>query len=308
MTNIMANIRVIFRSRWMRLGVACEIFAFFAALGNWYDSPWLVWQFLPNVALTLATLGAVIVAGRVAWEYHGRELNERQREDVNAMLSSSSLSPTQREEVEQITESSGLNQHQREAVNEILSGSDLNEIQKDAVSRIIAESGPSQRQLSELPSKLIDIHLSPMISAQQAAITACNYLMEYDYLRRNGHGRVAVLTSASGGLVEVQCIDPPKEALNCPRQHNREDGDTEEPLKIAASHLQPFAGDTIIWLPPAGNGFRYTNRNIHRTLVVDGRRWVFSREDCAPKRLDPVSGDYVLTCDESGKYTWEQRL
>jgi hypothetical protein len=221
---------------------------------------------------------------------------------MNETLSSSSLNTTQREGVTQITESSRLNPRQQEAVNEILSGSDLNEIQKGAVAQIIAESGLSPRQISDLPAKLMDIYLWRIVSAQQAAITA------YDHLVQEGHGRVAVLTNAGSGLVEVQPIDPPQEALNCQRQHDREDGDTYTALQIAAAHRQPFAGDTVIWWPPAGNGLRYTNRNVHPTMGVDGRRLVFSREACVPKWLDPVAGDYVLTRDESGEYTWEQKL
>ena len=302
----MTNIRLIFKSGWMVAGVACEILALIAAVGNWFAGSWWVWQLLPNVALTLATAGAVLVAGKVALDYHGRPLNGRQWEEVNDTVSNSGLNTTQREEVEQITESSGLNPHQREAVNEILSGSDLNEIQRDAVAQIIAESGLSPRQISELPAKLMDIYLWRIISAQRAAVEASEYLMAYDGLIRNGHGRVAVLTNAGDGHVEVQCIDPPQEALNCKRHHDREDGDTDKPLRIAAAHLHPIAGDTVIWLPPASNGFRYTNRNVHPTMAVDGRRWVFSFEDCVPKRLDPVSGDYVLTRDHSGHYAWER--
>ena len=76
----MTNIRMVFRSKLMVLGVACEFLALIAAAGNWFAGSWSVWQLLPNVALTLATLGAVLVAGRVAWDYHGRGLNERQKE------------------------------------------------------------------------------------------------------------------------------------------------------------------------------------------------------------------------------------
>ena len=295
----MTNTRMIFRSRWMVAGVICEILAFIAALGNWFAGSWLVWQLLPNVALTLATLGAVMVAGRVAWDYHGRGLNARQQDEVNDTVLSSGLNPTQKEETTQIAESSGLNPHQREAVNEILSGSDLNELQKRAVVQILSVSGLSSRQVSELPDKLMDIDLWSMVSAQQAAVSALNYL------RHKGHGRVAVLTSVRFGLVEVQCIDPPRNALSCDRQHEREDGNADNTLKIAASHLHMFADDTVMWLPPAGNGINYTNGAIHPAMAVDGRQWVFSFEDCVPKRLYPVAGDYVLTLNESGKYTWE---
>lgn len=268
--------------------------------GDWFAGSGPVWQLLPNAALTLATLGAVLVASKIALDYHGRGLNGKQQEDVNETLSSSSLNTTQEEEVAQAISSSGLNQHQREAVKEILLGSDLNEIQKGAVAQIIAESGLSPRQISDLPAKLMDIYLSRIVSAQQAAVTAS------DYLTLNGHGRVAVLTNASGGLVEVQCIDPPQDALNCERLHDSEGEDTDNALKIAAAHLHPIAGNTLIWLPPASRGFRYTNRAIHPTMAMGGRQWVFSFEDCVPKRLDPRAHDYVLTRDHSGRYAWRR--
>ena len=189
-------------------------------------------------------------------------------------------------------------------MNDILSGIDLNEVQRGAVAQIFAESGLSPTQVEDLPAKLMGIYLPRMVSAQQSAITARDYLMAHDYFIRNGHGRVAVLTNPSGSLVDVQRIDPPQEALNCERLHDREDGDTDNVLKIAAAHLQLLAGDTVIWLPPAGGRFRYTNGAVYPAMIADGRRWVFSFEDCVPKRLDPVAGDYVLTRDPSGRYAW----
>ena len=297
----MTNIRLIFRSGWMVGGIACEILAVIAAAGNWFAGSGPVWQLLPNAALTLATLGAVLVASKIALDYHGRGLNGKQQEDVNEILSNSSLNTTQEEEVAQAINSSELNPHQREAVNEILLNSSLNEVQKDAVAQIIAESGLSPRQVSDLPAKLMDIYLWPMISAQRAAVIAA------DYLRQKGHGRVAVLTNAGDGLVEVQCIDPPQEALNCKRQHGHEEGNSSSPLEIAVAHLQSLAGDTVIWLPPAGNELRYANVNSHPTMSSYGRRWVFSFEDCVPKLLDPIADYYVLIRDDSGVYAWVQK-
>ena len=299
MTGIMTNIRLIFRSKWMVTGVVCELLAFIAAVLNWFFSAWPEW--VPNAALTLATMGVAMVAGKVALDYHGRGLNGRQREEVSETVSSSSLNTTQKEEVAQAINSSGLNPHQQEAVNEILSRTNLSEVQRGAVAQIIENSGLSPRQVSELPTKLMDIPLWRFVSVQQAAIVAA------DYLREKGHGRVAVLTNAGGGLVEVQCIDPPEDALACERQHDREDGDTDNYLKVAASHLDRLAGDTMIWLPPAGDGIKYTNGAVHPSMSVDGRRWVFSREDCVPKRLDPRADDYVLTRDPSGRYAWERK-
>lgn len=297
----MTNIRLIFRSGWMVGGIACEILAVIAAVGNWFAGSAPAWQLLPNAALTLATLGAVLVASKIALDYHGRGLNGRQWEEVVNIVSSSSLNTTQKEEVAQTISSSGLNTHQREAVNGILMASNLNEIQKGAVAQIIAEIGLSPKQVDDLPAKLMDIPLWRFVSAQQAAVVAA------DYLRQKGHGRVAVLTNADGGLVEVQCIDPPEDALTCERQHDRADGDTHSFLKIAASHLQIFAVDTMIWWPPASDGVCYTNGAVHPSISVDGRRWVFSFEDCVPKRLDPRSGDYELTRDYSRHYAWERK-
>lgn len=303
MTNIISNIRAIFGSKLMALGVACEILALIAAVGNWLAGSEGAWQLLPNVALTLATSGAVLVAGKVAWDYETRKLNAIQRaevtEIVNEILLVSRLNTVQRGEVTQIIGSSGLNQHQRESVNEILLSSNLNEAQRDAVAQIISESGLSPKQVDDLPAKLMGMYLPRMISAQQASVTALNYL------RQKGHGRVAILTNTSDSLVEVQCIDPPQEALNCERQHDREDWDTDNSLEIAASHLQVSFGYTVIWWPPASDGLCYTNRN---TRPFDGRSLVFSFEDCVPKWRFPAKGDYVLTADPSGPYlSWVRK-
>ena len=76
--------RMIWRSKIMTLGVACEILAVIAAILNWVNNFW----WLPNAALTLATLGAVAVATKIAWDYHGRGLNAQQRDDVDGILES----------------------------------------------------------------------------------------------------------------------------------------------------------------------------------------------------------------------------
>ena len=129
----MTNIRMIFWSRWMVAGVICEILAFIAAVGNWFAGSWLVWQLLPNVALTLATLGAIMVAGRVAWDYHGRGLNGRQQDNVQDILASASLSARQREEAEGILANANLNETQKEEVAEAIKSSGLTERQKSSV-------------------------------------------------------------------------------------------------------------------------------------------------------------------------------
>ena len=88
-------ISMILRSPIMTVGVACEIIALFGATWNWVNSyPWL-----PNAALTLATIGAVIVACRIAWDYHGRGLNAQQKEESKDILTSSGLTPRQKSDL-----------------------------------------------------------------------------------------------------------------------------------------------------------------------------------------------------------------
>ena len=88
-------ISMILGSPIMTVGVACEIIALFGATWNWVNSyPWL-----PNAALTLATIGAVIVACRIAWDYHGRGLNAQQKEESKDILTSSGLTPRQKSDL-----------------------------------------------------------------------------------------------------------------------------------------------------------------------------------------------------------------
>ena len=88
-------ISMILRSGWMTVGVACEIIALIGATWNWVDS----YQWLPNAALTLATIGAVIVAIRVAWDYQGRGLNAKQGEESKDILTSSALTTRQKSDL-----------------------------------------------------------------------------------------------------------------------------------------------------------------------------------------------------------------
>ena len=113
----MTNIRMIFRSKWMLAGVLCEILAFIAAVGNWFAGSCHSVAVAAKRRSDAGNIGSgPMVAGRVAWDYHGRGLNGRQQEEVNDTVSSSGLTQTQREEVEQITESSGLGT--RSGINE----------------------------------------------------------------------------------------------------------------------------------------------------------------------------------------------
>ena len=156
------------------------------------DSWWL-----PNPALTLATLGAIMVAGRVAWDYHGRGLNERQREEVNETVSSSSLNPTQQGEVAQIAGSSGLNSHQQEAVNEILSNASLNGIQTTEVANAIQFGGLTQRQKDDLRLALRESALANIVESQKVL------RMAIDQLRKSSHGHVAVINAIGVGRLDV---------------------------------------------------------------------------------------------------------
>ena len=64
-------ISLIWQSKIMTGAIVCEAIAAIAAVLNWVTDFW----WLANAALTLATFGAVAVACRVAWDYHGRGLN-----------------------------------------------------------------------------------------------------------------------------------------------------------------------------------------------------------------------------------------
>ena len=134
----MTAIRMIRQSKFMMLGVACEIFALIAATWNWVDS----YRWLPNFALTLATIGAVIVASRVAWDYHGRGLNAKQREELK----------------------------------DILTNASLNETQMDEIAEAILSSGLTPRQKSDLPTALQEIDLVSTVFAQKALADAINHL------------------------------------------------------------------------------------------------------------------------------------
>ena len=114
-------ISMIWRSPIMTVGVACEIIALSAAAWNWVDS----YQWLPNAALTLATVGAVIVASRVAWDYHGRGLNAKQTQEVNDILTSVGLNKTQSEAMAETIKSSGLTQQQKSDLITELQGINL---------------------------------------------------------------------------------------------------------------------------------------------------------------------------------------
>ena len=253
-------ISMILRSGWMTVGVACEIFALIGAAWNWVDS----YQWLPNAALTLATVGAGIVASRVAWDYHGRGLNEKQKGEAK----------------------------------DILTNASLNETQTDEITEAIKSSGLTTRQKSDLLPALQEIDLVSTVFAQKALADAINYLQDAE------HGHVAVIRITGFGQLDVQCVAPPPARGKCQRQHTYEQGSDINYLEIAESIFNPFCHPAVLWMQPSSRNLRNTNQNDPGSR---SRELVFSFEDCVPKWLVPAGGDYVLTRDDTGRSTWEQK-
>ena len=254
-------ISMIWRSPIMTVGVFCEIIAFSAAAWNWVDS----YQWLPNAALTLATVGAVIVASRVAWDYHGRGLNAKQTQEVNDMLTSVGLNETQSEEVAEAIKSSGL----------------------------------TPRQKSDLIPALQGIDLVSTVVAQKAVVTAM------DQLRNSDHGNVAVIDVTGFCQMDVQCVAPPAARGKCQRQHELEPEADCDPLEIASSLYRAFHHPVFLWNNPSTRHLCHTNHNDPSSPL---RGLVFNPIDCVPQWRVPAVGDHVLTRDDNGRYTWEQRL
>ena len=213
----MTAIRMIRQSKFMMLGVACEIFALIAATWNWVDS----YRWLPNFALTLATIGAVIVASRVAWDYHGRGLNEKQREELK----------------------------------DILTNSSLNKTQMDEFAEAILSSGLTPRQKSDLPTALQEIDLVSTVFAQKALADAINHLKNAE------HGHVAVIRITGFHQLDVQCVAPPPARGECQRQHTYEQGSDINYLEITKSIFNPFCEPAVLWRHPGSRALRNTNHN-----------------------------------------------
>ena len=186
-------VRMIWQSKVMTLAMACEILALIAATWNWVDS----YRWLPNVALTLATIGAVVVAFRVAWDYHGRGLNANQRQDVDGILTNASLNETQMKEITEAIRSSGL----------------------------------TPRQKSDLPAALRELSVANIVEAQKAVDLAL------DYLRKSDHGHVVVIHTIGVGRLDVRYVGPPSARGVCQRQHAYEQGDDLNLVKVATSPL-----------------------------------------------------------------------
>ena len=257
-------IRMIWQSKIMTLGVTCEIFALIGATWNWVDSyPWL-----PNVALTLATIGAVVVAGRVAWDYHGRGLNAKQKEESKDILTNASLNETQMDEIAEAIQSSGLT--------------------------------PGQK--SDLPATLGEISVANIVEVQKALDVALEYLLT---AQRPDHGHVVVIHRIGRSQLDVRYVDPPRASGPCQRQHAHEQGADLNLLEVANSLLQPLTKFTVLWRHPVDQKCFHTNYNAAED---PGHFLTFSFEDCVPKWRIPIVDDYVLSSQATGDFTWGQTL
>ena len=208
-------ISMILRSPIMTVGVLCEIIAFSAAAWNWVDS----YQWLPNAALTLATVGAVIVASRVAWDYHGRGLNAKQTQEVN----------------------------------DILTSVGLNKTQSEAMAETIKSSGLTPRQTSDLPAAIQAIDVAKIVETQKALDAALVYL------QRTDHGHVVVIYRIGGRRLDVRYVNPPRPVGPCKRQHPNEQGADLNDAEVATSLFRQFTNPAVLWKHPANGNFCHTN-------------------------------------------------
>lgn len=197
--------------------IVCEAIAAIAAILNWVTDFW----WLPNAALTLATFGAVAVACRVAWDYHGRGLNARQTHHVDG----------------------------------ILTGASLNQTQSNAIAEAIQSSGLTPRQKSDLPPALQEMNIVQIVEAQRAV----NYALEY--LNQPGHGQVVVIFAVGINRLEVRYVEPPPVRDVCQRQHAFEDGTALDLIEVAKSLFWPYNNPTVLWTHPGNGLYYSTNYN-----------------------------------------------
>ena len=285
MTDILRAARLIGKSKVMLLGMACEILALAAVVWNW--SGITEWSWLPNATLTVATAGAFIVAWRIAWDYHGRGLNEEQSRDVRYILANANLSERQREDVQGI-----------------LANASLNATQMDEVAEAIKSSGLTERQKSELEAAIKDVHIYETVLAQKAMAEALSYVWERGPNLDYRHGHVVVIERTGTYQLEVQLVESPLPQGICERQHEDELTPDINTLEIAKSLFQPFGTPVVLWMHP-GNG-KLCSTHFHNRMAL-GRVLVFNLYNCVPERRAPAPGDDVLTRDESGKWMWEKR-
>ncbi len=221
MTDVSRAARLIGKSKVMLLGMACEILALAAVVWNW--SGITEWSWLPNATLTVATAGAFIVAWRIAWDYHGRGLNEEQRRDVL----------------------------------DIQANANLNEIQKEEVTEAVKSSGLTERQKSDLPAALIATEVADVVEAQKAADAADDYLDK----QKPDHGHVVVIRRISSTQFNVQFVEPPEARGKCQRRHNREQGGKFSFEEIVIALLAKSHGPAVLWRHPRTGGICYTDRD-----------------------------------------------
>ena len=218
MNAVMNVMMTIWQSKIMTLGVVCEILAVIAAALSSPVIPTPGW--LPYAALLMATIGAAIVAGKVAWDYHSRGLNATQRNDVQGIMASASLNPTQLDEVAEAIKLSGL----------------------------------TERQKSELEAALMAIDVVNVVFTQKAVADALNYLWKSD------HGHVVVIHTIGFGLFDVQYVVPPWPKSVCEREHSYEENIDIDYLEVAKSLLQSSTSPAVLWKHPANQQVRHTNR------------------------------------------------
>ena len=260
----MTAVRMIGQSKIMTLGVAFEILAVIAAILNWVSNFW----WLPNAALTLATLGAVAVATKIAWDYNGRGLNAQQRDDVNGNLAHTNLNQTQRTEIERLIQSSGL----------------------------------TPQQKLDLPAEIGKINFAILVEAQKAVLAALDYLRGPDN-RGPDHGHLVVIYR-TGVRLDVRYVEPPPASSPCQRQHPHGQADDFNFEKVANSLFQSFTNPTVLWKHPGNREICHTN---YDDIDEPGNHLTFSSEDCVPKWRFPASGDYVLKHDALNGSAWEQQ-
>ena len=256
--------RLIWQSKIMTLGVACELLAVIAAVVNWVTNLW----WLPNAALTLATLGAVAVATKIAWDYHGRGLNVQQRDDVNGILANTSLNETQRDDIERLIQSSGL----------------------------------TPQQKLDLPAEIGKLDIAILVEAQKALLAALDYLRGPDN-RGPDHGHLVVIYR-TGVRLDVRYVEPPRASSPCQRQHPHGQSDDFNFVEVTNSLFQPFTNPTVLWKHPGNREICHTN---YDDIDEPGNHLTFSPEDCVPKWRFPASGDYVLKHDALNGSAWEQQ-
>ena len=285
MNAIMNVMMTIWQSKIMTLGVVCEILAVIAAALSSPAIPTPGW--LPYAALLMATIGAAIVAGKVAWDYHGRGLNATQRKDVQDILASA-----------------GLSESQTEGVQGLLANANLNATQIDAVAEAIKSSGLTEHQKSELEAAIQDVHIYETVLAQKAMAEALSYVWDRGPNLDFRHGHVVVIDRTHTGQLDVQRVESPRPQEVCERQHEDESTPDINTLEIAKSLFQRLGTPVVLWMHPGNGKLCYTN--FHNQMFR-GRGLVFNLYDCVPEWRASAPGDDVLTRDESGKWTWEQR-